>query len=285
MWLTWEGVRALSDYEALGIASATHRRVGIVRTSPKPVNQLTLSRLPSDVSPTLGSVLFASRAWRLPWRPLFAAQLRVPLVLITAYHDISIKISAVEDLGPNVTRWFGVQCMTTHPTVTAMPLGVTPSMVPILAAGEQRSTRDILLYVNFRAGQVVRPTHAIRGMLWQHFSSRPWVTAEWDLSPSDYVNRLGRSKFVLSPRGQGWDCYRTYEAIAMGAIPIVQRCRPVTDVCERLPVLLIDRWSEVTEERLRQEWYTRQPKSVETMTMAYWTQQIQAARRAVEVSA
>jgi hypothetical protein len=41
-------------------------------------------------------------------------------------------------------------------------------------------------------------------------------------NPDDYLNTLGKSAFVISPEGNGIDCHRHYEALIMGAIPIVE---------------------------------------------------------------
>lgn len=41
------------------------------------------------------------------------------------------------------------------------------------------------------------------------------------VSPHEYRNLVSNSKFVLSPPGNGPDCHRTWEAIYLGAIPIV----------------------------------------------------------------
>lgn len=38
-----------------------------------------------------------------------------------------------------------------------------------------------------------------------------------------YLAQMGTHQFVASPPGRGQDCHRTYEALAMGAIPIVSR--------------------------------------------------------------
>ena len=38
-----------------------------------------------------------------------------------------------------------------------------------------------------------------------------------------YYAALAHSKFVASPEGHGRDCYRTWEAVALGAIPILRR--------------------------------------------------------------
>uniref|UniRef100_A0A7S3NNZ7 RXYLT1 C-terminal domain-containing protein n=1 Tax=Aureoumbra lagunensis TaxID=44058 RepID=A0A7S3NNZ7_9STRA len=58
----------------------------------------------------------------------------------------------------------------------------------------------------------------------------------------NYYTALATSKFVLSPVGTGLDCYRHWEALALGAIPIVDYS-PVTAVLFKdLPVLLLDNW-------------------------------------------
>jgi hypothetical protein len=55
--------------------------------------------------------------------------------------------------------------------------------------------------------------------------------------------------FVLSPHGRGLDCYRTWEALLMGAIPIVKRS-PLDPLFDGLPVVIVDDWSEITESAL-----------------------------------
>ena len=38
-----------------------------------------------------------------------------------------------------------------------------------------------------------------------------------------YLYEMSRSKFILCPSGMGWDTYRIWEAITMGAIPVIER--------------------------------------------------------------
>lgn len=39
----------------------------------------------------------------------------------------------------------------------------------------------------------------------------------------DYIKKISEYKFVLSLRGNGWDCHRNYEVLFSGSIPILQR--------------------------------------------------------------
>ena len=55
--------------------------------------------------------------------------------------------------------------------------------------------------------------------------------------------------FVVSPYGGGPDCHRTWEALALGCIPIIKSCK-MDPLFEGLPVLLVRRWSDVTQDLL-----------------------------------
>ena len=58
--------------------------------------------------------------------------------------------------------------------------------------------------------------------------------------------------FVLSPFGNGMDCFRTYEIILLGAIAIIPsrdsegRKFAAKDTYADLPVVVVDDWAEVT---------------------------------------
>jgi len=45
------------------------------------------------------------------------------------------------------------------------------------------------------------------------------------------------------------DCHRTWEALALGCIPIVKR-NPICRLLVDLPVMIVDDWSEVRRDRM-----------------------------------
>ena len=294
--LTWQGVRSLAQIEAVTLG----RELAMVAmdTSKPPLKLDPDAWMQTAVHqmPVAGDIVYARMAWRHPWRNQLVDQVTVPIVMVGHFYDPSIKAMAVDTLlrpGSPVQHWFGVQADVAHPKLTVMPLGVEPAMVPVLQAAEIRAEKDIDLYLNFQTVRVFHfPTggshsmvDAPRTQLWQHFAGRDWVTADPfnEADPAHYARQLGRAKFVLSPPRWGWDCYRTYEAIAMGAIPIVQRKRPTTDHLEALPVLLVDHWSEVTRARLQREWDQRREHDLSLLTMSYWQRRIRMeAAKAVE---
>ena len=94
--------------------------------------------------------------------------------------------------------------------------------------------------------------------------------------------------FVVSPRGNGIDTIRTWEALMLGCIVIVRRIEtsmpaPIEELYAHLPVVMIDTWSEVTREflaKILSEFAKRSANNefrYEKLSMKYWIEQIESA--------
>ena len=84
---------------------------------------------------------------------------------------------------------------------------------------------------------------------------------------------------MVSPPGSGWDCYRTWEALWLGTIPIVLRTgTPFDSLFDDLPVLLVDAWTDVTRELLDTFWDATVGGTfnLEKLTARYWAKEIAA---------
>lgn len=94
-----------------------------------------------------------------------------------------------------------------------------------------------------------------------------------------YLPEMATFKFVLSPHGAGFDCYRTWEALMLGCIPVVKKSC-LDGLYEGLPVLIVDDWSEATKEFLEQKYVEMAQKMVrneyclEKLTIDYWAKVI-----------
>jgi hypothetical protein len=87
-----------------------------------------------------------------------------------------------------------------------------------------------------------------------------------------------RHAFVISPHGNALDCYRTWEALLMGCVPIVKRS-PIDYLYTDLPVAIVDEWSEITALNLQRwlerfgEAFNRQPLR-QTLSSQFWQARI-----------
>ncbi len=93
--------------------------------------------------------------------------------------------------------------------------------------------------------------------------------------------------FVISPHGNGLDCHRTWEALALGCIPIV-RSSPLDILYEDLPVAIVNDWSDVTPGFLLTEIEKRKEKQEQNqynfskLTLTYWVNQIYSKKKQCE---
>jgi hypothetical protein len=69
------------------------------------------------------------------------------------------------------------------------------------------------------------------------------------LKRTETWKNITKYAFVLSPFGLGMDCHRTWEALCLGAIPIVC-AENFEKMFEDLPILNVKKWSDITNELL-----------------------------------
>jgi hypothetical protein len=68
--------------------------------------------------------------------------------------------------------------------------------------------------------------------------------------PREFAAAMATSMFVLSPWGWGPDCFRHYEAVALGCIPIMLSDWAANHAVDGLPVLIVHEWLELNSEML-----------------------------------
>lgn len=76
---------------------------------------------------------------------------------------------------------------------------------------------------------------------------------EGRISQKAVWRRYAEAPFVLSPRGNGFDCHRTWEALALGSI-VVARRGPLDALYEDLAVAIVDDWREIADISRLQRW-------------------------------
>jgi hypothetical protein len=101
-----------------------------------------------------------------------------------------------------------------------------------------------------------------------------------DVTNPDCYNEWSKHKFVLSPRGAGEDCHRTWEAIITGCIPIVKSSL-LDELYEDLPILVVNDWNEINKDFLERKHLEITEKkrqngyNMNKLNLEYWTTKIQ----------
>ncbi|CAF5114087.1 unnamed protein product, partial [Rotaria sp. Silwood1] len=94
-------------------------------------------------------------------------------------------------------------------------------------------------------------------------------TSGVDMSHLSYIYSRNREyAFWLSPRGNGIDCHRTWEALYLDAIPIVWNSS-LNILYEDLPVIIIQNDTEITETFLREKLHEISMKKYHQMNQVY----------------
>ena len=84
----------------------------------------------------------------------------------------------------------------------------------------------------------------------KYFSKTDFTTLKNNLMMDEFIKDLAQSKFVVCPPGFGIDTHRFYEAVCMGATPIVLSSA-LDNMYKKFGALIVDKWEDVTLELLK----------------------------------
>lgn len=135
-----------------------------------------------------------------------------------------------------------------HPRVIKLPFGIRPSTVDSMVELHNEFfdfKKFDMLYVNFTAYTLKR-----RDLL-LHYGNRQneaFINFELSKGWEEYISNMARCKFVLSPQGNGIDCYRNLEAHYVGCATVMERGE-ASDLI-RVPHFEVDSMFGLTKESL-----------------------------------
>jgi len=227
-------------------------------------------------------------------------KLKRKFILVSGDSDFEIcaeKLQGAFDLileNPNLIAWFAQNKSGSHPKLHSLPIGldfhskwIDPemwgqgSMLPSMQELELR-----LIFSNSPRweNRITKAycdwTHKIeRGDRRECKSKLDPNACVFSINPLSRVDtwvEQSRYAFVVSPSGEGLDCHRTWEALALGCVPVIKN-HSFADMFKDLPVLVINDWSEVTESFL-QEWHGKfntQEFNYSNLMLTQWRSKIQ----------
>lgn len=203
-----------------------------------------------------GDVIFLKTDYLAYFFSEIHPHIKDPYILLTHNSDYSVPGNFAYFLDdPKLFAWFGQNTDRVHPKLFPVPIGLANQYwshgnVNAVNQGVNISHHDsktIFLYINYSVNTSSKRTDealvALTRLQCAFVPARKLF--------EEYVVDLAHSIFVVSPPGNGLDCHRTWESLYLGAIPIVKRSS-IESLFADLPVVIVDDWTEITEERLMQ---------------------------------
>jgi len=185
-----------------------------------------------------------------------------PYIIITHNSDHKVPGKYASYLNdPKVFAWFGQNIDRRHPKLKPIPLGIANphfhnGNVKILNCESseleslERRQEKKLVYANFRVHTNRRARIPVRDIL----SRKSFVFLPPDNRTfEEYLKEMKTYRFVASPLGNGMDCYRTWEALLMGCIPIVQEST-IDALWGDLPVIVVKDWNVIDRNWLQEKY-------------------------------
>jgi hypothetical protein len=182
-------------------------------------------------------------------------KIKHPYILVTHNSDASAPgryESFLDDA--KILHWFGQNpTIVGHSKFTAIPIGVANRYVQphgnvanFIKIFEQKEKsepkKNYLLGMNFRAGTNL----GARRFVIDLFKDAPFAHQLFSENHFEYLFKMAQAKYILCPRGNGLDCHRTWEALIVGAIPILMSSK-MNELLDGLPALIVADWQDVSK--------------------------------------
>lgn len=239
-----------------------------------------------------------------------------PIALVTLENDDDVGNAAYDEKIrslPIIGAWFTTNLVRKAPKLYPLPIGLNAwrqldAMTSYLRKRRTRAKSKWLL-VNFTPKRPERQ-HIIdlartkAWSLWSDVLDMGWgnedvTRMETNVEPAIFQRRTPESvydvmsqyRFVACPRGVGMDTHRTWETLYLGSVPILLRSSLTvagSDMFGGLDVLVVDRWEDVTIQRLQLKWAEVQQRRIsagdnvespshEKLRLSYWSHKIRRA--------
>jgi hypothetical protein len=193
---------------------------------------------------------------------------------VVDHNATSHKTPCVEEYKGCFRYWFAKNCNSKLENVIQIPLGFKNKILDNDGKdADTINTIDIsvnptkLIYSNFNIETNPTARQHCRNIC----DNIKGVTVDESRIPyKKYLERILDHKYVISPEGSGVDCYRHWESLFLGRVPIIKHGL-LDELYNNLPVLIVDDWSELEHLPL-DDMYDEILKKTnrEIITQAYW---------------
>lgn len=201
------------------------------------------------------------------------------LVLITNQTDDKISKSIFKKLPKQFSNWYSINVDCIDERLHPIPLGMSNGYEKSLSFKNENLLIDLnqftikkenLLYLSFEDNTNIRERNGLK----DYFKKYDWVKIiNGKNELTEYGDDLKNSNFVLCPQGNGIDTHRIWEALYVGAIPIVKNQTGLKKFSE-LPIMYVDSFSDITKDSLISFLENLIVKDLEQIKFQYWREKI-----------
>eukprot|EP00667_Euglena_gracilis_P008831 EG_transcript_8964 len=223
------------------------------------------------------------------------AGIRVHFFLITHQRDFPICPEAANDTRtdvcqqllahPLLLRWYAINVFNHHSRLRGVPLGIHPKSVDALSharpglAAHPPAAQTFLKF-NVPKHKDCRwrwSPHCHRRAVVLHLKKNGFpVPSRQDVADrikdrAAYYATLMDHRFVVSPPGNGYDSFRAWETLLLGRAAVLETTS-IDHLFDRLPVVIVDHWQNLTVARLEGRWreFLRLKFEWQKLWMPYW---------------
>lgn len=149
----------------------------------------------------------------------------------------------------NISRWFAQNAEISSDFMIPTPIGLNifPYTPDTIKNNITFANRNKLLYIKIGTNSNPFQRKYIKNLI---LKQCPNVNNEEFGNRTDYFKGLQEHIFCLCPPGNGKDTHRVWEALAFGCIPIVEKSNMNDYYATLFPILVVERWSTITEQFL-----------------------------------
>ena len=225
----------------------------------------------------------------------------VRFVLVSGDSDNEVSANTISEFieNPRILHWFCQNATVNHRKLTNLPIGLDYHTFQHEASAKQQeytlqhirkqtrhfTKRKMLCYINF---SLPPKNYAYRFDREEALKELPTELCSFEKPRQKRTvcwQHQSECAFVVSPFGNGIDCHRTWEALVLGCIPIV-RTSGIDPMYNGLPVLIVQKWSDVTETLLRNtiEAFEQRTFQYQKLTLYYWVKRIESYKKNNNIS-
>lgn len=197
-------------------------------------------------------------------------------ILVTHNSDYPINQERWNAKPKCIKKWYALNVEIKLPNLIPLPsgmerpLGCGYSSDANVLFEQMQKPREYknLVYMNHNENNNLKERKSVT----EFFKDKSWCTYRpHGISFKEYIANCYSHKFVISPPGNGIDCHRTWEALYMGAIPIVKESI-LTRYFRDLPILIVEDYSILDEYLLNMLWQEFKEKqySCNKMKLSFW---------------